>query len=230
MMSAAVRSSFFVFRIRPVGCSSVSVGSPLTRGITATPVSKPERPSASFGKSRAARAIIITGLPCAANSADRQLARTSGWAATSRRPVMMTTTLSIRYVATSPTASTMASWKPRRKMAPSTVSSPIVTSIGWSIQAGVSGFSMRCALASAADRVMVITKSVAAKPRRHRTTSLPFQRGKSCSSMKMLPCPCGLTAATRLYMGSAPKIVTRMRTSVASGASAPAARNAMLGW
>ena len=37
---------------------------------------------------------------------------------------------------------------------------------------------MRCAVASAADSVIVMTKSVAANPSRHKTTALPFQRGK----------------------------------------------------
>ena len=64
MMSAATSSSFFVLRIRPSGRSSVSPGSPFTSGITATPVSKPERPSASFGNTIIAAASIITGLSC----------------------------------------------------------------------------------------------------------------------------------------------------------------------
>ena len=38
-------------------------------GITATPVSNPESPSASFGKSRSAAALIAIGLPCAESSA-----------------------------------------------------------------------------------------------------------------------------------------------------------------
>ena len=54
MITAAVVSSFFVPRIRPAGCSSVSPGSPSTCGMTATPVSKPDRPSASLGKTTSA--------------------------------------------------------------------------------------------------------------------------------------------------------------------------------
>jgi hypothetical protein len=46
---------------------------------------------------------------------------------------------------------------------------------------------MRCAVASAADKVMVITKLVAANPSRHSTTTLPFQRGNKFSSIRMLP-------------------------------------------
>ena len=52
--------------------------SPLTSGITATPVSKPERPSASFGKSSSANASIISGLPCCATSAACQRGKHSG--------------------------------------------------------------------------------------------------------------------------------------------------------
>ena len=77
---------------------------------------------------------------------------------------------------------------------------------------------------------MVMMKSVAANPSRHRTTALPFHRGNSRSSIRMLPCPWGLASATRLYIGSAPNSVIATSTSVATGASAPAARNAMPGW
>ena len=64
MISAAVGSSLRVLRMRPAGCSGVSVGSPWTSGMTATPVSKPDRPSASLGKSSRATPIITSGLPC----------------------------------------------------------------------------------------------------------------------------------------------------------------------
>ena len=50
MMIAAVASSFRVLRMRPAGRCGSSSGSPFTSGITATPVSKPLSPSASFGK------------------------------------------------------------------------------------------------------------------------------------------------------------------------------------
>ena len=128
------------------------------------------------------------------------------------------------------TATVMASPKPFRKMAPSTISSAIVTRIGCCIHSGASGFSIRCAAASAADSVMVMTKLVAAKPSRHSTTTLPFQRGNRFSSIRMLPWPCGLISATRLYIGSAPNSVSSTRTSVAIGESVPAAMNAMPGW
>ena len=44
MIAAAVVRSLRVSRTRPTGRSSVSPGSPLTRGMTATPVSNPDNP------------------------------------------------------------------------------------------------------------------------------------------------------------------------------------------
>ena len=67
MMSAAVRSSFRVFAIRDRRMPSSSLPSPLMSGITATPVSNPDSPSASFGKSTSARTIIMRGWDCCAN-------------------------------------------------------------------------------------------------------------------------------------------------------------------
>ena len=74
---------------------------------------------------------------------------------------------------------------------------------------------MRCAVASAADSVMVMMKPVAANPSRHRTSALPRQRGNSFSRIEMLPWPCGLSSATRRYIGSAPNSVSSTSTSVA---------------
>ena len=62
MISAAVVSSLRASRIRPRGCAGVSPGSPRTCGITATPVSKPDSPSASFGKTSRATPTIASGL------------------------------------------------------------------------------------------------------------------------------------------------------------------------
>ena len=59
------------------------------------------------------------------------------------------------------------------------------------------GFSTACALASAADSVMVMRKSVAAKPSSTRTNSLPFQNDSSRSSIAIEPSPRGLSRATR---------------------------------
>ena len=64
-------------------------------------------------------------------------------------------------------------------------------------EAGRNGFSTTCAVASAADRVIVIMKSVAANPSRASTKSLPLHHGSSRSSIAIEPSPCGLSAATR---------------------------------
>ena len=69
MMQAATVSSRLVLRIRPAGCSASSPGSPSTWLITATPVSKPDMPSASLGNSVSETAIISAMLPCSAVSA-----------------------------------------------------------------------------------------------------------------------------------------------------------------
>jgi hypothetical protein len=73
------------------------------------------------------------------------------------------------------------------------------------------------AAASAAERVIVITNPVATKPIRTRTKSFPCHQESSFSSIEIEPSPWGLAAATRLYIGSAPKSVTRTRTRVAIG-------------
>ena len=117
------------------------------------------------------------------------------------------------------TARPTASRKPFRKIAPSAASNRSVNPIGCFAQAGSSGFSMRCAVASAADNVMVMMKPVAANPSRHSTRALPRHLGSSSSSTEMLPCPFGLSSATRQYIGSAPKSVRRTRTRVAMGES-----------
>jgi hypothetical protein len=41
------------------------------------------------------------------------------------------------------------------------------------------------------------------------------------------PCPCGLSPATRRYIGSIPRSVSATISSVANGASAPASSAAM---
>ena len=78
MISAAASSSRRAPRIRPAGLASVSPGSPWTRGITATPVSKPERPSASLGNSSSETPAIVAQLPCWTKSASRQRGSSSG--------------------------------------------------------------------------------------------------------------------------------------------------------
>ena len=77
---------------------------------------------------------------------------------------------------------------------------------------------------------MVIRKSVAAKPSKVRTNSLPCQNDSSRSSIAIEPSPWGLSSATRRYTGRAPARVTITSTMVAIGESRPAARAAMPGW
>ena len=86
-----------------------------------------------------------------------------------------------------------------------------------------------CTVASADESVIVMIQLVATKPSSTRTNSLPRQNGSRCSSMATLPWPCGLSAATRRYIGSIPSRVSSTMSSVASGDSAPAARAAMPG-
>ena len=68
MISAADVSKRWVKRILPRGRAGSSPGSPWTSGIMATPVSKPDSPSASFGNNSSETPIMANGLPCAAKS------------------------------------------------------------------------------------------------------------------------------------------------------------------
>jgi uncharacterized membrane protein len=77
--------------------------------------------------------------------------------------------------------------------------------------------------------VVVIIKLVATNPSKASTNIFPFQRESRCSSIEIEPSPCGLSSATRLYIGKAPKSVSRTSTKVANGDNAPAARKAMPG-
>ena len=103
----------------------------------------------------------------------------------------------------------MASPKPRRNTAPSSSDEDERDEhpMPWR-KAGANGFSTMCAVASAADSVIVMMKSVATKPSSTRTKSLPRQHDSSRSSMAIEPSPCGLSAATRRYTGSAPSSVS----------------------
>ena len=127
MMSAALVSRRPVLRMRPCGAASVSPGSPCTSGMTATPVSNPDSPSASFGNRNRATATIITGLPCVVNSAVRQSASNSGWCTTDHSSTASTMALQVRYPITMTTARPIASWKPFRKTAPRAASSRSVS-------------------------------------------------------------------------------------------------------
>ncbi len=96
MTRAAVVSSRRVPRIRPAGRASVSVAAPRTCGMTATPVSKPDMPSASLGKTSSATPTIATGEECSAVIALHQLPTTTGCASTFQAAVARTTTFSAR--------------------------------------------------------------------------------------------------------------------------------------
>jgi hypothetical protein len=92
----------------------------------------------------------------------------------------------------------MASLNPRRNTAPSAARNTKVTSTAWpSKKSGANGFSSTCADASAADRVIVMRKSVQAKPSITSTNSLPAHQGNDFSSIAIEPSPCGLSRATR---------------------------------
>ena len=82
---------------------------------------------------------------------------------------------------------------------------------------GASGFSRRCTVASAADRVRVMIQLVATKPSRTGTKTLPLQNGRRCSNIATGPWPCGLSSATRRYIGSMPSSVRATIRRVASG-------------
>ena len=99
MISAAAKSSLFVLRMRPRGFASVSFASPLTSGITATPVSNPESPSASFGKTNKPTSMIMVQLPPTRGCPSKafcQFEITEGFCATWYKPTPRTTTLSRR--------------------------------------------------------------------------------------------------------------------------------------
>ena len=96
MIAAAAASIRLAPRIRPAGLASVSPGSPCTCVITATPVSKPDMPSASFGNTRTDSATIISGSPCCVVSAVDQSVTTLGSVTTCQSDTAITTTLSAR--------------------------------------------------------------------------------------------------------------------------------------
>src|ERR687885_677390 len=93
----------------------------------------------------------------------------------------------------------MASLKPFRKMRPSIATSTRVMATSWPRRKPeTNGFSVMWAEASDEERVIVTMKSVAMKPKRHKTKILPFQKESRRSSIAMEPWPCGLSAATLL--------------------------------
>ena len=96
MISAALVSSRRVPRMRPAGLLGVSEGSPCTKGITATPVSKPDRPRASFGKTIRAIPIITKMFPCCWVSAAHQSVITTALLATCVNATATTTAFRTR--------------------------------------------------------------------------------------------------------------------------------------
>ena len=96
MITAAVVSSRRVPAIRPAGACSVSVSWPRTSGMTATPVSKPDRPSASFGNTTRATPIITSGSLYLPVSAADQSPTTVWWPTMWASATITTTALSRR--------------------------------------------------------------------------------------------------------------------------------------
>ena len=96
MVSAAVVSSRRAPAMRPAGSCSVSVGAPRTSGITATPVSNPDSPSASLGNTSSATPTITSGSEYFPVSAVVQSPTTTGWPITWASATTTTTRLSAR--------------------------------------------------------------------------------------------------------------------------------------
>ena len=126
MMTAAVISSRWVLRILILGAAWSSSAAPWTSGIMATPVSKPDNPSASLGKSSSDTPTIASGLLCWAKSACFHSTKWCGCRTMRHRPSPTTTMLSARYTPTSPTAMPMASLNPLRNTPPSSATSTSV--------------------------------------------------------------------------------------------------------
>ena len=123
MISAAVVSSRRVPSTRPRKPREVR-----TRGITETPVSKPDRPSASLGNTSAATATAAQGEECWLSAACHHCANPiSCERAICHQPTASTTALRLRYTGTRTTATLMASENPAMNTAPSSRSSPTVT-------------------------------------------------------------------------------------------------------
>ncbi len=190
MITAAAVSNLPVLRMRPFGRFGLSPSLPRTSGITATPVSKPESPSASRGNRISDTAIIWNTFPCSCVRASCQSEMSEGWLTILPMPTAITMALRTRYVTTRPTAIPIASVKPLRKTAPSSAIRNSVTPT-WcpSSNSGAKGFPSTWAEASAAESVIVMMKSVATKPSRTSTKSLPCHQVSSRSSMPMESSP-----------------------------------------
>ena len=236
MISAAVRSSFFVLRMRAERrrcrrrrVAARRAASPPRRSRTPTGRARASETAAS--PSRASSA----GSPCCANSDCLQSCDQLGMLPRCRMQLEADDDDVQRQVdATRTTASAdrfaeaLAGRSRRARSSSSSVTSDrMIEPVRRR-----SGFSTRCAVASAADSVMVMTKSVAAKPSRHEDERpCRFHRGNRSSRIEDAALAvrahrrrCGCTSAARRTASGA------MSTSVAIGESTPAAMNAMLGW
>ena len=101
-------------------------------------------------------------------------------------------------MATTTTAMPTASAKPMRKTTPSSTTSAQVSGTSHPCSAlPTRGFSTMWAVASAVESVIVMRKSVTAKPSSTSTSSFDHQYDSSRSSMATEPSPCGLSRATR---------------------------------
>ena len=93
MVSAAVVSSLRAFRMRPVGSAIVSDGSPSTSGMTTTPVSNPDRPSARAGNTSRDAPSTASGEEWASPTAWIQSVKVPGSWAMRQNPLRTTTAL-----------------------------------------------------------------------------------------------------------------------------------------
>ena len=96
MMTAAVVSSRCAPRMRASGRRGVSLARPLISGMTATPVSNPDRPRASLGKTSRATTAIPSGSGCWVKSSCRQSETTAGFEKRWANDTVITTRFSSR--------------------------------------------------------------------------------------------------------------------------------------
>ena len=188
-MSAATSSSFFVLRMRPSGRSSVSPGSPLHERHDGDARLESRQAERELRKhEQRCSDHHQSGCPCCANSAARQPCSSSGCGQDQAQAGHDHDRVQHEVDRddddreadhfAEPAHEHGAKHEQQRERHEHRDAASSAAS---------SGFSIRCAVASAADSVIVMTKLVAANPSRMRTTALPFQRGKSASSIRMLP-------------------------------------------
>lgn len=210
-------------------CSGVSPRA-ATSGIMLTPVSNPDSPSTSSGNAMMAGQISPPKPPPPSISASVHRVSVSGVLITSAKPTPRTTPLTTKNSATTGIAMPTASLNPSRNTPPRMSSSTMVIHNSVPCRKdGTIGFSTRCTAASDADSVMVTIHDVSTNPSRASTNSFPRQNDSSRSSIATEPWPCGLSSATRRYIGSIPNRVSATISRVASGEIAPAASAAIPG-